>query len=566
MARPSATAPTTDTEADFLLEAYTNLRHAVATTSSNTPILPSPTTLASTLSSLPNPDSPSYLLPLGPSATHAHLLQHILPALNHQSLSPRYLGFVTGGVLPIAEAADNLVSALDQNVQVHFPSSLPPPSSSSDPENPNPAWTHSASTAIEDAALRMLISLLQLDTQTATRGSSSGEEAGVVTDWPGRTFTTGATASNILGLACGREAVVNWRLAAAAAADGGGGGVGAGQVANKKIMTVAETGLLAAVHAAGIKSIQVLTSMGHSSVSKAASVLGLGHTSVKEVGAVREGEPWRLDLDLVERELARAEGEGVVSIVVVSAGEVNTGRFATNVLDMPKLRSLADRYGAWIHVDGAFGLFARALPKTDEFLSLHAHVAGLELADSIAADGHKLLNVPYDNGVFLCRDASILTQVFSNPNAAYLASPGDSNAILSPLNVGIENSRRFRALPVYAVLLSEGREGIAAMLRRMVLLAREIAAFVRDSEHYEWLPSEAASLESTYIVVLFRAKSPALNEVLADRINATGKIFVSGTKWDGRKAVRIAVGSWRADVERDAAVIKEVLTEVAEGQ
>jgi glutamate/tyrosine decarboxylase-like PLP-dependent enzyme len=175
--------------------------------------------------------------------------------------------------------------------------------------------------------------------------------------------------------------------------------------------TVAEDGLLAACLAGGVREVQVLTSMGHSSLAKAASVVGLGHASVKELG-VSEAEPWRLDLDAVERELKRAE-EGVVSIVVVSAGEVNTGRFATNVLDMPKLRSLADRYGAWIHVDGgmylgqlqcqatmlmlmttlAFGLFARALPKTDEFLGLHANVAGLELADSIAADGHKLLNV-----------------------------------------------------------------------------------------------------------------------------------------------------------------------------
>lgn len=177
------------------------------------------------------------------------------------------------------------------------------------------------------------------------------------------------------------------------------------------------------------------------------------------------------------------------------------------------------------------------------------------------------LSEPYDNGIFLCRDAAVLTQVCSNPNAAYLASPGDDgDAILSPLNIGLENSRRFRALPVYAVLLSEGREGIAAMLSRMVLLARNVAAFVRDSEHYEWLPSEEASLDSTFIIVLFRAKDAALNEVLVDRINATGRMFVSGTKWDGKKAVRIAVGSWRVDVERDAAVIKEVLTAVAEGQ
>ncbi|KAJ4306205.1 hypothetical protein N0V88_001001 [Collariella sp. IMI 366227] len=437
-------------------------------------------TLSTCLKSLPHPSSP-------PTSTP----RPVRPALNHQSLSSRYLGFVTGGVLPIAEAADNLVSAVDQNVQ-------------------------------------------------GNRERGCG--------WAGRTFTTGATASNILGLACGRESVIARRLSPSSFSQ-----------------TVAELGLLGACQAAGVRGIQVLTSMGHSSLYKAASVVGLGHASVKEMG-VSEAEPWRLDLDKVERALEEGERDGVASVVVVSAGEVNTGRFATNVLDMPKLRSLADRYGAWVHVDGAFGIFARALPRTDEFLSLHAHVAGLELADSIAADGHKLLNVPYDNGIFLCRDASILTQVFSNPNAVYLASPGDPNAILSPLNIGIENSRRFRALPVYAVLLSEGREGIAAMLSRMVLLARAIAAYVRDSEHYEWLPEEDASLESTYIIVLFRAKDAGLNEVLVDRINASGKMFVSGTKWGGKRAVRIAVGSWRVDVERDAAVIKEALTEIAEGR
>jgi glutamate/tyrosine decarboxylase-like PLP-dependent enzyme len=243
----------------------------------------------------------------------------------------------------------------------------------------------------------MLISLLDLDSpDTTTTTTTGGGSRSGNTQWTGRTFTTGATASNMLGLACGREAVINSRRIAAGKAE-----------------TVAEVGLLAACHAAGVKEIQVLTSMGHSSLFKAASVVGLGRASVKDVGVA--GEPWKLDLDRVETELRRAE-EGVVSIVVVSAGEVNTGRFATNVLDMPKLRSLADRYGAWVHVDGgeylfclpppfsrltmlilkrvsAFGLFARALPKTDEFLGLHANVAGLELADSIAADGHKLLNV-----------------------------------------------------------------------------------------------------------------------------------------------------------------------------
>jgi hypothetical protein len=279
---------------EFLLHSYQRLRQAISErTSDAAATLPSPAELSHTIAALPHAGSTDFLTPRGAPAVLEHVLSAVAPGLNNQSLSGRYYGFVTGGVLPVAEAADNVVTALDQNVQVNIPG-------------------HSAAPAIEDAALSMLVALLDL-----------GPDA----DWPSRTFTTGATGSNILGLACGREAVVARRVEG---------------------VSVAEVGLLAACQAAGIKEIQVLTSMGHSSLSKAASVVGLGHHAVKELPDSRE-EPWRLDLDAVERELTR---EGVASIIVVSAGEVNTGRFATNALDMPKLRSLADRHGAWIHVDG----------------------------------------------------------------------------------------------------------------------------------------------------------------------------------------------------------------------
>jgi len=444
-----------------------------------------------------------------------------VPALNSQALSGRYYGFVTGGVLPVAEAADNIVTALDQNVQVRLAN-------------------HSVSVAVEDRALEMLLEALDLDPVA----------------WPARTLTTGATGSNIMGLACGREAVINARLP------------------GEDCPTVAELGLLAACRAAGVGEIQVLTSMGHSSLSKAASVVGLGHRSVRELRA-SEQEPWRLDLDAAERELAR---EGVASIIVVSAGEVNTGRFALDGLrDMARLRGLADKYKAWIHVDGAFGIFARALPKTDEFAHLHAMLAGIQLADSITADGHKLLNVPYDTGIFLSRSDKTATRVFSNPNAVYLsaatavppaaaaaaAAASQQRSMHSPLNMGIENSRRFRALPVYAVLLSQGRAGLADMLARMVRLARAIAGLVRDSADYEWLPDESAQPgDVTFMIVLFRARDPALNEVLVDSINETGQLFVSGTSWRGDKAVRIAVSSWRVDVESDFEVVRQVLESV----
>jgi len=303
-----------DSDRKFLIESYSRLRDVVAARDEST--IPTPSSISAAVSSLPTPPSPHHqegggesdheatdsLLPaqgLGPEATVTHLLSDVVPGLNSQTLSSRYFGFVTGGILPVAEAADNMVSALDQNVQVHLP-------------------THSASTYVEDSALSMLISLLDL---------------GPRSDWPACTFTTGATGSNIMGLACGREAVISARLAPE----------------TLLLSSVSEMGLLAACQAAGIKGIQILTSMGHSSLSKAASLVGLGHHAVKELGA-SETEPWRLDLDAVERELAK--DTAIASIIVVSAGEVNTGRFALHALDMPKLRSLADRYRAWIHVDG----------------------------------------------------------------------------------------------------------------------------------------------------------------------------------------------------------------------
>ncbi|OIW29043.1 PLP-dependent transferase [Coniochaeta ligniaria NRRL 30616] len=491
----------------FLQTSYHLLRRAVSARDTSTP-LPPTSALHAGRSSLPS------ALPeigRGQEDTIHHILTDIVPALNNASLSPRFFGFVTGGVLPVSEAADNVVSALDQNVQVHLPHDT-------------------ICTDVEDAALRLVVDLLGL--------GGAGE-------WPGRTFTTGATGSNVLGLTCGREAVVGARL------EGKGTGKG---------ITVAKVGLLDACLAAGVGRVQVLTSAGHSSLVKAASIVGIGHDGVREL-PLSEEEPWRLDLDAVERELKRSE-EGVASIISVSAGEVNTGRFATNALDMPKLRSLADKYGAWIHVDGAFGIFARVLPQdTDEFLTLRAQTAGLELADSITVDGHKILNVPYDNGIFLCRHPTINAQAFSNPNAAYLATD-KAATIQSPLNIGLENSRRFRALPVYAALVSEGRTGIAQMVVRMAGLARRVAEFVRDSPDYDWLPDESASLESTFIIVLFRAKDRAVNEELVKRINASGRMYVSGTAWKGEKAVRLAVSNWRVDVERDFAEVKSVLESV----
>lgn len=167
--------------------------------------------------------------------------------------------------------------------------------------------------------------------------------------------------------------------------------------------------------------------------------------------------------------------------------------------------------------------------------------------------------------MFYTRSLSNLQAVCTNPKAAYLSSGGVSS-IASPLNVGLENSRRFRALPVYAALLSEGQAGFSRMVTNMTLLSRRIASFIRDSPYYDLLPEGEWVVDEVFIIVLIRAKDKELNEVLVERINETRQMYVSGTKWRGEKAVRIAVSNWKVDVERDGAVVEGILSAVAEGR
>lgn len=119
---------------------------------------------------------------------------------------------------------------------------------------------------------------------------------------------------------------------------------------------------------------------------------------------------------------------------------------------------------------------------------------------------------------------------------------------------------------MYAALLSEGYAGIDRLVANMVQLSRRIAAFLRDSPHYELLPDEEAALDGTFMIVLFRAKDGALNDALVERINETRQMYVSGTAWRGDKAVRIAVSNWKVDVERDFEVVAAILNAVATGE
>lgn len=302
-------------------------------------------------------------------------INNLLPGLNGSSTSSRYYGFVTGGATPIARYADNIVTQADQNVQVHLPE-------------------ETIATDVEDAALNMLCQLVDLDPKV----------------WKHRTFTTGATASNVVGLALAREYVIvqasirytilknsfehvgdealrpPYKLKASP-------GMWYGRNGSADPPSVAQLGLFKAMQLAMVHDVQILTTVPHSSIKKAASVIGFGHDSVKDVGCRLPNHKHIFDFERLENCLKQTS---IASIIVVSCSEVNTGIFATrDYKDFDRLRTLADKYGAWIHVDAAIGLLARTLNKNQhsELNRSIEGVEGIELADSIAGDAHKLLNV-----------------------------------------------------------------------------------------------------------------------------------------------------------------------------
>lgn len=473
-------------------------------------VLPSAESLARARASLPTtlPETGA-----GLESVQSHITNDIVPAFNGGSISPNYYGFVTGGTTPAALFADNVVSAYDQNVQVHLSN-------------------HSIVTDVEYQALGLLADLFRLPRA----------------DWHNGTFTTGATASNILGLACGREFVLQK----------------AAERKGSQISSVGEHGLFEVLHALGLSGVQVLSTLPHSSLVKAAGVLGIGRANVRNI--CQADDPLQFDLEKLEEELARTDK---VSIVAISSGEVNTGRFATSGLEqIQQIRRLCDKYGSWIHSDGAFGIFTRVLDDSSEFATIKKGGAGLELVDSITGDGHKLLNVPYDCGFFFVRHPNLAFQVFQNANAAYLtAGASEGPSVPSPLNIGLENSRRFRALPAYASLLSYGRDGYRQMLERQIRLARGIYEWIFDHPAYTALPavqSKAELVDQTFMCVLFRANDDGLNKELATKINETSQIFVSGSSWAGAPATRIAISNWRVEVDRDLPIVTRVLAQVAQ--
>ena len=289
---------------------------------------------------------------------------------------------------------------------------------------------------------------------------------------------------------------------------------------------------------AGAPPIRVLAgAKRHVTVDRALRLLGLGSGAVVGVEADSQG---RIDTDAVGAALATKRGP---AIVCAQAGEVNTGAFDA----ISEIADLARQHGAWLHVDGAFGLWAAASP------ALRHLVAGADRADSWATDAHKWLNVPYDCGLaFVAHpDAHRASMRLS---AEYLVA--DPDAARDQMDWTPEFSRRARGFAVYAALRSLGRSGVADLVERCCARARQFA------EAAESLPGCEVVNDVVLNQVLFRfADDETTSAALAD-VQDDGEAWMSGTTWDGRPAIRLSVSNWRTtegDIERTTAAFARAL-------
>jgi len=251
----------------------------------------------------------------------------------------------------------------------------------------------------------------------------------------------------------------------------------------------------------------------------------------------------RMRPDALREALAGLDGP---VIVCMQAGNVNTGAFDP----ARPLVKVARAAGSWVHVDGAFGLWAAASPATARLTD------GLTDADSWAVDAHKWLNVPYDSGIALCRDAAAMRSAMSM-SAAYLVQGGGRE----PDDFTPEMSRRARGVEIWAALASLGRSGLADLVERTCRHARRFAAGLAEAG-YE-VPNEVVLNQ-----VLVRFGDDETTRRVVAALQEDGTCWCGGTVWHGRAAMRIAVSSWATtedDVERSLAAMVRVAREATRG-
>jgi glutamate/tyrosine decarboxylase-like PLP-dependent enzyme len=376
--------------------------------------------------------------------------------------SGRYFGFVIGGGLPAALAADWLTSTWDQNAGLYVCG----PSAS----------------VVEQVVREWVCDLLGLPAD-ASIGLVTGTQMGIVT-----------------ALAAARFRVLE-RAGWDVARDGLAGGPPVRVVVGEK---------------------------RHVTIDRALRLLGLGAPEV--VAADAQG---RIDVAALRAALKSGGGP---TIVCAQAGEVNTGSFDS-------FEEIADAISdeAWLHVDGAFGLWAAASPKFREL------VRGVERADSWITDAHKWLNVPYDSALVLCSDPEAHRAAMT-VSAAYLIQD-DAQLVRDQVDWVPEFSRRARGFAVYAALRSLGRNGLAELVERACDGARRFAEGIVELEGVELLN------EVVLNQVLFRFESDEQTDRVLRDVQDAGDVWMSGTTWDGRRAIRISVSNWQTtDAEIELAL------------
>jgi len=257
----------------------------------------------------------------------------------------------------------------------------------------------------------------------------------------------------------------------------------------------------------------IISEAAHITVKKAIRLLGFG---MKRITIVPVDALGRMDLTRLPPLTSR-------SILCLQAGEVNTGEFDTFSDVLP----LANAAGAWVHVDGAFGLWARTSSR-------RGLTEGIELADSWTVDAHKWLNTPYDCAMAICKRPEDLASAM-NSDAAYSTASADAQK-----NLTLEFSRRARGIPVWAVLRSLGRRGVAAMVEQHCAFAMRIADGLRNAG-YEVLNRVVLNQ------VLVRGNNDDETRTVIARAQASGLVWFGSTVWDGRPAFRISVSSWRTE-------------------
>ncbi|HWD77461.1 MAG TPA: pyridoxal-dependent decarboxylase [Kribbella sp.] len=333
-------------------------------------------------------------------------------------------------------------------------------------------------------------------------------------------FVTGAQMANFTGLAAARH-----------------------EVLRRAGWDVERQGLI------GAPRIRVLAGAErHDTVDRALRFLGLGTDCIEPIAVDEQGRlrPDALAVALSGGSGAPSAGGVVPTIVCAQVGNVNTGAFDP----VREICGPAREHGAWVHVDGAFGLWAAVSDRLRPLLD------GIELADSWATDAHKWLNVPYDSGLVLCAHPEAHRAAMS-VRAAYLIQ--DENGERDPLDYNPEFSRRARGIPVYAAVRALGRTGIAEIVDRCHAMAKRFADALRDGG-----ADVLNDVVLNQVLVRF-GDDDAITRQVVKAVQDEGTCWMSGTAWQGRAAMRISVTNWTTgpdDIDRSAAAVLKARDEL----